>query len=124
MGLPALSHLHDPHVSWEDISLDVAITLWSAYTQVPPVANQFGMVKLTVSKGSDKTSKATCRFLSLIKPFQDVSGGQRPKSLHAHSSRKDQGIIQTVIEPSLPHDGTSTSHGAHILPQGILTGVL
>ena len=80
----------------------VAITLWSVSTQVSPVANQFGMVKFTVSKGITKTSKAICHLLSLIITFQYAAGGQRPRSLHAHSRPKK--TIQIVTEPFLPHD--------------------
>lgn len=71
--------------------------------QVPPVANQFGMVKFTVSKGITKTSKAICHLLSSVITFPYAAGGQRPRSLHAHSSRLKK-TIQIVTEPFLPHD--------------------
>lgn len=82
---------------------EVAITLWSVSTQVPHVANQFGMVKFTVSKGITKTSKVICHLLSLIITFQYAAGSQRRRSLHAHSSWPKK-TIQIVTEPFLPHD--------------------
>lgn len=81
----------------------MVIALWSVSTQVPAVPNKFGMAKITVSKGTTKTSKAIFHSLSLIMTFQYAAGGQRPRSLHAHSSRPKK-TIQIVTEPFLSRD--------------------
>lgn len=77
--------------------------MWDCLQGVPPAANQFEMGEFTVSKGTTKTSKAICHLLSLIITFQYAAGGQRPRSLHAHSSRPKK-TIQIVTEPLMRHD--------------------
>lgn len=89
-------------------------------TQLPPVANQFGMVKFTVSKGIIKKFQGCLPLAQFNHNFLVCTRG--PETMVSACSFSMIKVNNLDCHQTLPASQSSTSHGSHFLSQGILIG--